>query len=157
MQADVGVAHFAFDLGAGDQGGDGVDDQDVDGAGTDELLGDLQSLFTVVRLRDEERVDVDAEVGGVDGVEGVFRVDEGGFAAEFLCFCDGVQSEGSLTGGLRSVDLDNAAPGKSADAGGGVEGEGAGGDGLHVQVLAVSETHDGAFAVGAFDLCDRGV
>ena len=157
MQTDVGVAHFAFDLGPRDEGGDRVDDQDVDGAGTNELLGDLQSLFAVVRLCDEERVDVDAEVGGVDGVEGVFRVDEGGFAAEFLCFCDGVQREGGLTGGLRSVDLDDAAPGKSADAGGGVEGQGAGGDGLHVHVLAVSQAHDGAFAVGAFDLSDRGV
>ncbi len=157
MQADVGVAHLAFDLGPRDKSGDGVDDQDVDGAGADELLGDLERLFAVVRLRDEERVDVYTEVAGVDGVERVFRVDEGGFAAEFLRFGDGVQRQRGLTGRLRTVDLDDAAARESADAGGGVEGQGPGGDGLHVHVLAVAQAHDGAFAVRAFDLGDGGV
>ena len=41
----MGVAHFAVELGLGDEGGDGVDDQDVDGAGTDQSLSDFEGLL----------------------------------------------------------------------------------------------------------------
>jgi hypothetical protein len=60
LQADVAVAHLALDLGAGDKGGDGVDDDDVHGAGADEGVGDLQGLLAGVGLGDVELVDVDA-------------------------------------------------------------------------------------------------
>ena len=81
LEADVGVAHFAFDFGAGDEGGDGVDDDDVDGVGADEGLGDFEGLLSGVGLGDQEVFDVDAAVGGVDGVEGVLGVDVCGHAA----------------------------------------------------------------------------
>ncbi len=57
----MGVAHLALELGLGDEGRDGVDDDDVDGAAADEDLGDLQGLLAVVGLGDEEVVDVDPD------------------------------------------------------------------------------------------------
>ena len=50
LQAHVAVAHVALDLGAGREGGDGVDHHDVDGAGADEHVGDLERLLTGVGL-----------------------------------------------------------------------------------------------------------
>ena len=41
QQAHVGVAHVALDLGAGDQGGHGVHDDHVQGAGADQGFTDL--------------------------------------------------------------------------------------------------------------------
>ena len=61
LQADVGVAHLAFDLGAGREGGDRVDDDDVERAGAHEHLGDLERLLAGVGLGDEQLVDVDAD------------------------------------------------------------------------------------------------
>ena len=58
----MAVAHLAFQLGARNESGDGVDDDDVDRSGADENFGDLQSLLAAVGLRDEEIVDVDAEL-----------------------------------------------------------------------------------------------
>ncbi len=81
LQAHVRVAHFAVELGLGDEGGDGVDDEDVDGAGADEGFDDLEGLLAVVGLRDEEVVDVDAKLLGVGGIERVLGVDEGGETA----------------------------------------------------------------------------
>ena len=109
LQADVGVAHLALDLGPGHQRGDRVDDDDVDRAAAHERFGDLQRLLAGVGLGDEQVVDVDAQRLGVVGIEGVLGVDEGGDAARLLGFGDDVQGQGRLAGRFRAVDLDDAA------------------------------------------------
>ena len=82
LQADEGVAHVAFDLGAWHERGHRVDDHDVDAAGADERLGDLERLLAGVGLADEQLIDVDADVLGVAGIERVLGVDEGHDAAQ---------------------------------------------------------------------------
>ena len=82
LQADEAVAHLALDLGLRRERRDGVDGDDVDGAAAHEHLGDLEGLLAVVGLRDEQVVDVDADGLGVDRVDGVLGVDEGGQAAQ---------------------------------------------------------------------------
>ena len=84
LQADVAVAHLALDLGPGHEGGDRVDDDDVERAGADQHVGDLERLLAGVGLGDEQRVGVDAEGLRVVGVERVLGVDERGDAA---CRC----------------------------------------------------------------------
>jgi len=49
LEAHVAVAHFAFDFGFRGEGGDGVDDDDIDGAGAHEGFGDIERLFAVIR------------------------------------------------------------------------------------------------------------
>ena len=58
LQADVAVPHLAFDLGPRHQRGDRVDDQDVQRAGADQHVGDLQRLLTGVGLGYQQRVGV---------------------------------------------------------------------------------------------------
>src|SRR6202042_264634 len=91
LQAHVGVAHLAVEFRFGNEGGYGIDDEDVDGAGADEGFGDLEGLFAVVGLGDEEVVDIDAEFPGVLGVERVLGIDESGEAAGFLGFGDDLE------------------------------------------------------------------
>ena len=79
-------------------------------------LGDLERLLAGVGLRDQQLVGVDAELLGVDGIERVLGVDEGGDAAQALRLGDDVQREGGLAGRLRPVDLDDAAAREAADA-----------------------------------------
>src|SRR5690606_26068367 len=115
------VAHLALDLRARDERGDGVDDDEVEGAGTDQHVHDLQGLLAVVRLGQDQVVDVDAELLRVLGVEGVLRVHEGDLAAGLLRVGHRVQGQGRLTGGLRTVDLHHTAAGQATDAQGYVE------------------------------------
>ena len=70
------VAHFAFDFGLRNQGGYGVDDDDVNGTAADEFFRDFKSLFAVIRLGNEQLVGIDAEVAGIDRIESVFRIDK---------------------------------------------------------------------------------
>ncbi len=84
LQAHVGVAHFAVELGLGDERGDRVDDQHIDGAGADQGFSDFEGLLAAIGLRDEQIVHVHAELLGVGGVEGVLGVDKSRQAALLL-------------------------------------------------------------------------
>ena len=106
----------------------------VDRARADEHVGDLERLLARVGLGDEQLVDVDADGPGVDRVHGVLGVDVGADAAVALRLGHHVHGEGGLAGRLGPVDLDDPAPGQTADAEGEVEGECTGGDGLDVHV-----------------------
>src|SRR5215217_4508540 len=79
-----------------------------------------------VSLADQQRVGVDTDGAGVLRVERVLGVDERRDAAGRLGVGHRVQGHGRLTGGLRAVDLDDAATRQTADAQGDVEGDGAG-------------------------------
>ena len=95
LQADVRVAHLAFDLGLGRQRRDRVDDDDVDRAGAHQHVGDLERLLAGVRLRDQQILHVHAELRGVDRIERVLGVDERRGAAGALRFGDHLQASAS--------------------------------------------------------------
>ena len=116
LQAHLRFAHFAFDFGAGHERGDRVDDDDVDGAAADEDFDDFERLLAVVGLRDQQVVDIDAELARVICVERVFRVDERRHAAQLLRFGDDLQRERGFAAGFRSEDFDDAAAREAADA-----------------------------------------
>src|SRR5206468_9187099 len=54
LQSHLHIAHLAFELGARNERGHGVDDDQIDGARADKDFSDLQGLFAAVGLRDEE-------------------------------------------------------------------------------------------------------
>jgi len=115
LEPHVAVAHRAVDLRLRRQRGDRVDDDDLDRARTDQLLADGERLLARVRLRDDEVVEVDADLARVAGVERVLRVDERGGAARLLDVRDRVQRERRLARGLVAVELDDAPLGEPAD------------------------------------------
>ena len=84
LQAHLGVAHLAVDLGFGHQGGHGIHHDDIDGAAAHQGFGDLQGLLAGVRLRDEQLVGLDPELLRIDRVEGMLGIDKGGDAARLV-------------------------------------------------------------------------
>src|SRR5690606_27048929 len=96
----------------------------------------------VVRLGQDQVVDVDAELLRVLGVEGVLRVHEGDLAAGLLRVGHRVQGQGRLTGGLRTVDLHRTAAGQATDAQGYVERGRPGRDDLDGLLRPVTHAHD---------------
>ena len=131
LKSHLRVAHFAFEFGARNERGDRVDDDDIDGAAADQDFGDFQSLFAAVGLRDQQVVDIDAELARVVGIQRMFGVDEGGRSAELLRFGDGVQRQRGFAARFRSEDFDDAAAGIAADAECGIQRQRSGGDRIH--------------------------
>ena len=84
-------------------------------------------------------------------------VDEGHLAAPLLGLGHHVEGQSGLTGGLGAIDLNDTPLGHAADAQGDVQGQRAGGDGLHHHVGVLSQAHDGALAVIPFDLGNGGL
>ncbi|EGJ74348.1 putative protein recA [Streptomyces sp. Tu6071] len=157
LEADVRVAHLALDLGARHEGRHRVDDDEVEGAGADQHVHDLQGLFAVVRLGEDQVVDVDAELPRVLRVERVLRVDEGDGAAGLLRVGHRVQRQRGLAGGLRAVHLHDATARNAADAESDVERRRARGDHLDGFVGPLAHAHDGALAELPLNLCECGV
>ena len=109
LQADVRVADFAVEFLLGHQGGHRVDHDHVDGVRFDEHLGDVHRLFAAAGLADEQHFQIDAELLGPAGIEGVFGIDEGGDAAGLLGLGDDVQGERGLAARFGAEDFDDAA------------------------------------------------
>src|ERR1035438_6799208 len=154
LQTHRCVAHLALELGFRDERGDGVDDDDVDRGRAHEGLGDLERLLAGVGLRDHEVVDVDAELPGVIGVEGVLGVDERREPAVLLRLRNDVQGQGGLARGLGPEDFDDSAPGDASDPERRVHADRAGGDGLDDFMGLVTEADERAFPELLVDLLD---
>jgi len=148
----VDIAHLPFEFGPGDEGGDRVDDDDVERTRADQHVGDLERLLARVGLRDQQLVDIDPQRSGVDRIERVLGVDEGSDAAIPLSLGSDVEGQCGLTTGLRSVDLDDAAPRNPSDAERQIQGQRPGRDGGHLLDIVGAEAHDGALAELPLDL-----
>ncbi len=67
----------------------------------------------------------------------MLRINKRSLAAGLLRLCHTVERQGGLTTGLRAVDLYDTALGQAVNTGGNVQGQRAGGDGGHIQVLVL--------------------
>ena len=151
----MGIPHLAFDLRLRSQGCDRVDNDDVYGVGAHQHVADLQSLFAGIRLGDQQIVDIDPQLGGIDGIQGVLGIDEGAGLAFALSLGNHLQGQRGLARGFRAVDFHHPAAGQTANAERHVQREGAGRDGFDVHGLAVAQTHDGAFTKLFLNLTQR--
>ena len=66
---------------------------DVDGVRTSQHISDVEGIFTAVRLRNHELVDIDTDFGGVGRVESVLGIDVGGEASPLLGAGNNVRCE----------------------------------------------------------------
>ena len=112
----VSTGSLGLDLGLGRERRHRVDDDHVDRARAHQHVGDLERLLAGVGLGNEQVLGLDAELGGVGDVERVFRVDEGGGAADFLHLGDDLEGQRGLARGFRAVDLDHPSARQSPDA-----------------------------------------
>ena len=151
LAAHLGFAHGAVEFGLRNERGHGVDDNDVHRAGANQHVGDVESLFTVIGLGNEQLVGLHAEPCRIGDVKSVFGVDEGGNAPLLLAFGNDVQRQGRLARGFRAVDFRDSAARHAADAQGQVKADGAGGNDGHMNVRPVGQLHDGALTILSFD------
>jgi hypothetical protein len=155
LQAHMGVAHFALDLGTGHHGRHGVHDHTVDGARAHQRLADLQRLLARVRLADEKAVDINTQRLGVYRVQRVFHVDERNLTAALLGLGNAVQRQRRFARRFRPVDLDDTPAGQAADAQRHVQRDASRGNGVHLHGDILPQLHHGAFPELFFNLCQR--
>jgi hypothetical protein len=136
LKADMAVAHLALDLGPRHQRGDRIDHQHVDRVRAHQRIDDFQRLLAGVGLRDDQFVDIDAQLPGIDRIERMFGIDEGRRPAGFLRLGDGMQRQRGLARAFRPVDLDDAAARQAADAQRDVEPQRTGGDRLDLHLVS---------------------
>ena len=112
-------------------------------------------MLTIVRLGYQKRVHIHAQVSGINWIQRVLRINKRSLAAGLLRLCHTVERQGGLTAGLRAVDLYDTALGQAVNTGSNVQGQRSGGDSVHIQVLVLTQTHNGACTVLLFNLLER--
>ena len=150
----MGIAHFALELGAGHEGCDRVDYQNVQSTGPDQHVRDFQGLLSGVGLRDQQLIHIDADCLGINRIEGMLDIDEGGDTPVALRLSHNMERESGLSRTLWTVNFDDAPSGDTSDSQCNVERKGSGRNHLHLAVCRRAQLHDGAFAILAFDLAD---
>ena len=155
LRADRNVADLSFQFRFRDEGGDGIEHDDVERVRTHERLANAKRFFTGARLRDEQIVQVHAEPPGVLRIERVFDIDERRKSAALLRLGDDGERERGFARRFRSENLHHAAARKSAHAERAIDQDIAGGNDVDVDNGSIAETHDRAVAEIFRDLLDR--
>ncbi len=88
----------------------------IDGARAHQRIGDLERLLAGIGLRDQQLIDIDAELPGIARIERMLGIDERRDAAALLRFGDDVLGERGLARAFRPEDLDDAPARHAADA-----------------------------------------
>ena len=151
MAAHLRFAHVALKFGLWNKRGHRVDNHKVNRARAHKHVGNVQCLFAVVGLRDEQLVGVDAKALGVRHVEGVLCVHKGARAAHFLAFGNDVQGERGFTRRFRAKNFADTPTGYAAHAQGQIKADGTCGNDGNINMGVVGKLHHGALAVLAFD------
>ena len=90
MQPHFRISHFAFDFAFWCQGCHRVNHDDVNRTRADQVFGNLECLFTVVGLRNDEVFYVYVEFFGIIAIKGMLGIDKGCDTASFLRLRNGV-------------------------------------------------------------------
>jgi hypothetical protein len=110
------VAHFAIQFSLGHECRHRVHHEHIDGVRTHQGFDDLEGLLAVIRLADQQIIDVHSEFACVGRVQSVLRIHKCGQSAGLLRLRNYLQGNRRLTRGLRPEDLNHPAPGNSTYA-----------------------------------------
>ena len=153
----MAVAHLTLDLRAGHQRRDRIDHQHIDRVGPYQRVDDLERLLAGVGLRDDQLVDIDAQLAGIDRIERVLGIDKSGGAAALLRLGDDVQRQRRLARAFGAVNLDHPPLGQAADAKRDIEPERSRRDRLDVHRFLLAQLHRRALAECPVDLRECGI
>ncbi len=98
LQTDMGIPISPSSSALRHQGGDRINHQNVDRARTHQRIGDLKRLLTGIGLGDQQIVQIDTQLAGIDRIKRVFGIDKGADAACLLGFGHDMQRQGRLAG-----------------------------------------------------------
>ncbi len=149
----MGVSHITFYFSLGRKGCNRIHDDNINRSGADKAFGNFEGLFTVIGLADPHFVNIDTQVSGIGGIEGMLGIDKGGNTALLLTFRDGVEGKGRLSGRFGTVDFNDSAFRITSDSEGGIEKDRAGRNCLDVELKVLSaEFHKRTFSKLLFNL-----
>src|SRR5271154_7224680 len=142
----MGIAHLSVELRLWHKGCYGVHHQHIDGVRPDQRFDDLQCLLTIVRLADQQIVDVYSELASVGRIERMLRIHKRRQTTSLLRLCNNLQRNRCLTRGFRAKDLNNASSWNSTHTQCCVERDGTRRNDRNRHDILRAEPHDGTLA-----------
>ncbi len=150
MAAHLAFPHDAFKFRLGNKRSHRVDDHQIHRVGTHQHVGDVQRLLAVVRLGNEQFIDLHAQAGGIVGVQRMFCVHKSCRPPHLLTFGDDMQSQRGFARRLGAINFRHTATRDAADTEGEIQPDGTGGNDRNTNMGVVGKLHDGALSIFAF-------
>ena len=151
----MGISHISVNFRLWHKSCYRIDNYNIDCSGTHHGLGDLKCLLSAVRLGNIEIVNINTDILCIDRIKRMLCVNESGNSTLLLHLCHTVQCNGSLTTGLRSVNLNDTSFRKSSESQCNIQTEGSCRNRFHVHICGiVPQLHHRSFAILSLDLCD---
>ena len=93
----MGIAHLAFDFCSWNKGCYGVDNDEIEGAGTNQHIHDFERLFTGIWLGNKKGINIHSEFLGIFSIECMLCIDKCCDTASFLGVGNRVKCERCLS------------------------------------------------------------
>ena len=149
----MGITHIALNLRTRHQSRYRVHHDNIDGAAAHQRLYNLQRLLASIRLGNQKIVNIHAQILGINRVQGMLRINKGCHAPLPLRLGNHVQGYGSLTRGLRTVNLNDTPPGNTAHAQGDIKGQNTCRNNFYVHIgCRITQAHNGTLAIVLLNL-----
>ena len=94
----MGVTHFSREFCPRHQCGDRVDHKYINRAGTNQRIGDLERLLAGIRLRNQQIVNIDTKLTGIDRIECMLGINKCAVTAFLLSLGNSMKRQRRLTG-----------------------------------------------------------
>ena len=151
----MGIPHLSVNLCLWNESCNRVHDHDIHSTGTNHGLCDLQSLLSVIRLRNIKIINIYANIPGINRIQCMLRVNKARNTAPFLYFCHHMERNRGLTGRLRTVYLDNPSLGDTAQSQCNIQTDRTCGNRFYIHIhTGFPQLHHRTLAIGFFNLCE---
>ena len=111
----MGIAHLALDFCTRNESSNGVDNDNINRTAAYQSISNLQRLLAIIRLRNQQIVNINAQMARIFRIQCVLRINEGCIAAQLLRLSNHMQSHSRLTGRFRSINFNHTSTGNTAD------------------------------------------
>lgn len=148
----MAVAHIAINFVLRNKCGNRVNDHNIHRARAHKCFGNFKSLFAVIRLRNEKRINVDAECLGVHRVKACSASINAASPPSFCTSAMTCRATVVLPEDSGPVDFNDSSARHTADAERHIERQRSGRNGADIHGGIFAELHDRAFAIRFFNL-----
>ena len=149
----MSIAHFTVDFCFRNHRCNGVNNDDIYSTTANKGFCNLKSLFTIIWLRNQQVINIYAQVTRIYRIHCMLRINESCNATLFLCFCYSVKCYCCFTRGFWTVDFNYTATREATHTNSDIDCKRTRGDNLYVHAICCfTKTHNSAFTKVFFNL-----
>ena len=117
----MSITDIAVDFGFWNQCRHRVNNNYINCSTSDQNLGNFQGLFSIIRLRNQKIIHINAEPAGIIDIKSMFRIDKCRYPVTFLSLGNDMKGQGGFPRCFRAIYFCNPSSGDAVDPAGNIK------------------------------------